>query len=372
MAKKTNIEVNGNKYYRVTKTIGHKIDGTPIRKSFYGTGVNEANKKADDYINKLQHGMKASLENTTVIELLKKWLFTIKLMSVKPSTFVAYESNFRNYIEKSKIAYLRLADIKKIHIQEYYNLLFSEGKSTEKIRAINKLLHSFFEYAVEEGYLYKNPCHKIIIPKNNLKKDIIKKVDCFTLDEINTIKELFKGNKYEDLIYTAIYTGMREGELCALKWKNVHLDDGYIHVNESIKTVAVFDSKGNKEIKTLTLDPKSKNSIRDIYIPDILINKLKNIERKSEYVFTNTDGKPVTHKSLYFQWQKILKNSNVKYKKFHSLRHTYASLLLANGADLKSVQDLMGHYDIRITQVYLHSLPENKKHIVSIFDKLKC
>lgn len=163
---------------------------------------------------------------------------------------------------------------------------------------------------------------------------------------------------------------MREGELCALKWKNVHLDKGYIHVDESIKRVAVFDSKGNKEYQTLTLDPKTQNSIRDIYIPDILIGVLKNIPHNSEYVFSNNSN-PVSHKSLYSQWSKILKKNNIPHKKFHALRHTYATTLLSNGADLKSVQDLMGHYDISITQVYLHSLPESKKNIVRIFDNIK-
>lgn len=167
-----------------------------------------------------------------------------------------------------------------------------------------------------------------------------------------------------NILFLQLYIlGMREGELCALKWNNVHLEEGFIHVDESIKRVAVFDSNGNKEYKTLTLDPKTQNSIRDIYIPNILINKLKKIPHNFEYVFSN-NNEPISHKSLYFQWQKVLKENNIPHKKFHALRHTYASLLLLNGADLKSVQDLMGHYDISITQTYLHSLPENKKNIV--------
>ena len=87
---------------------------------------------------------------------------------------------------------MKISDIKKIHIQDYYNNLFNSGKSTEKIKAIHKLLHSFFEYAVDEGYLYKNPCHKAIIPKNNLVKRENKKIDCFSQDEIKDIIKAFK------------------------------------------------------------------------------------------------------------------------------------------------------------------------------------
>lgn len=368
MAKKTNFEINGSKYYRVTRTIGHKADGTAIRKTFYGTGINEANEKADEYMNKLKNGFSNSYENVTVSELLYKWLFTTKRVAVKPATFVSYESNYRLYIKDSNVASLKIANVKKIHIQNFYNELF-KTKSTEKIKAIHKLLHSFFEYAVDEGYLFKNPCNKAVIPKNNLVKSEEKTITCFSPDELKAIQKSFVGNKYELLVNTAIYTGMREGELCALKWENVNLKEGYIHVNESIKTVAVFDEDGNKTIQTLTLDPKTKNSIRDIYIPDVLINMLKKAPHHSEYVFSN-DNEPVSHKSLYFQWKKVLTKSNIPYKKFHALRHTYASTLLANGADLKSVQDLMGHYDIKITQTYLHSLPENKKKVVNVFDRL--
>lgn len=128
---------------------------------------------------------------------------------------------------------------------------------------------------------------------------------------------------------------MREGEILALKWKNVNLKKGFIHVEESLKTVKVFNKNGNSEIKTLILDPKTKNSIRDIFLPDILINKLKTIPHTSEYVFLN-NNKPVTHKSLYSQWTKLLKNDpNITYRKFHALRHTYASLLLANRSRFK-------------------------------------
>lgn len=192
MAKKTNFEVNGTKYFRVTRTVGHKTDGTPIRKTFYGTGINEANQKADKYMNKIKSGFSSEFEKTTVEAYLKKWLFSVKRIKVKPAAFVTYESNYRLYIKNSKLGILYMKDVKKIHIQEFYNDLFEKGKSTEKIKAIHKLLHSFFEYAVDEGYLLKNPCHKVVIPKNTIVKNENKKIDCFSVDEINDIKEAFK------------------------------------------------------------------------------------------------------------------------------------------------------------------------------------
>lgn len=369
MAKKTNVEINGKKYFRIYRKVGEKADGTPIRKKFTGSCESEAIEKYNNYMNNLKNGMSIGYESATLNEVMYNWLFNVKRIAVKPATFVTYESNYRNYIKRSDFAGLRICDIKKITIQKFYNDIYEEKKSTEKIKAIHKLLHSFFEYCVDEGYILKNPAHKVYIPQNTLSAHEEKKIDCFSIDEINSIKKAFKGNKYENLVLTAIYTGMREGELCALKWENVDLKNGIIKVKESLKRVAVFDVNGNKEYKTLTLDPKTKQSVRDIYIPDILVKILKKAPHNSEYVFSN-NSEPVSHKSLYFQWQKVLKANDIPHKKFHALRHTYASTLLSNGADLKSVQDLMGHYDIKITQVYLHSLPETKKNVVNIFDNL--
>ncbi len=191
MAKRTNYTVNGKEYYRIRKTIGHKADGSPIIKTFYGDGLKEAEEKADAYLNKIKNGFNLDFEKVTVAELLKIWLFNIKLVAVKPSTFVSYESNYRLYIAKSNLALMKVCNVKKIHIQNFYNALF-ETKSTEKIKSIHKLLHSFFEYAVEEGYIIKNPCHKAIIPKNTLEKSENKKLDIFTIEELNYIKEKFK------------------------------------------------------------------------------------------------------------------------------------------------------------------------------------
>ena len=172
------------------------------------------------------------------------------------------------------------------------------------------------------------------------------------------------------MLFSRLYIpGMREGELLALKWNNVNLKNRYINVKESIKRVAVFEEDGTKHMETLTQTPKTKNSIRTIYIPDILIKRLEKVQRVSDYVFSY-EGAPITHKSLYAWWTRFLRNNNIPHRKFHALRHTYATILLSNGADLKSVQDLMGHYDIRITQTYLHSIPDKQKEIIGkVFDK---
>ena len=202
---KTNYTKNGKNYYRSSKVVGHKPDGSPIRKEFYGKGIKEAEEKANEYMSKLSNGFNVGYDKQIMINTLKSWLFTIKRVMVKPSTFVTYEGVYRNYLSIAPFSTSIIANIKKIDIQNYYNLLFNQGKSHEKIKSIHKVLHSFFEYAIDEGYIIKNPCDKIAIPNTlNFHEDKFREV--FTQDEINYLLKKLNGSKYECIVLTGIYT----------------------------------------------------------------------------------------------------------------------------------------------------------------------
>lgn len=368
MAKKTNFEVNGKEYYRVTRTIGKKADGSPIRKSFYGSGTKEANEKADEYMNKLKNGMSLDFEYVTIDTLIYKWLFQIKKNEIKPSSFETYEGIYRNYIKDSDIAQLKVYNTKSLQIQEYYNKL-GKTKSYSQIKKVNKLLKQFFSYAEDEGYILKNPCNKITIPNKDIKKSDKFNIDYFTEEEIKQLKKAFKNHKLEPLIITALGTGLRQGELLALKWDNVNLEEKYLEVKESVKKVYVFDDSGKKSLKTIFSTPKTKKSIRRVDLPNKVVKLLSSIPRESEFVFSE-NNKPFSAKTVFGNWKKVLNDNNIEYRKFHALRHTYATMLLSHGVDLKTVQDLMGHSDITITQIYLHVLPKNKMKAVSKINAL--
>ncbi len=122
---------------------------------------------------------------------------------------------------------------------------------------------------------------------------------------------------------------------------------------------------GNKKLETIYQKPKTSNSIRKVDLPDKIIVMLSKMNQNTTFVFEDENGNPYSAKTLFGNWKKILNDNNIPYKKFHSLRHTYATLLLSKGVDLKTVQDLMGHSDITITQIYLHVLPKTKADAVN-------
>ena len=147
------------------------------------------------------------------------------------------------------------------------------------------------------------------------------------------------------------------------------MEEKYLEVKESVKKVYVFDSDGNKELETIYQKPKTKNSIRKVDLPNKLVDLMSKMNQDTTFVFEDENGEPYSAKTLFGNWKKVLSNNNIPYKKFHSLRHTYATMLLSKGVDLKTVQDLMGHSDITITQIYLHVLPKTKTDAVN---KLNC
>lgn len=166
MAKKTNFESNGKEYFRITKTIGHKADGTPIRKQFYGQGKKEAEEKATEYMNNLKLGLMNDTQFYSINVLLPKWLFAVKKNVLKPTSFELYESVYRNYIKPYLIADLPIKELKSLKIQEYYNMLSDKNVSIHSIRKSHKLLRQFFDYAEREGYILKNPCCNVIIERS--------------------------------------------------------------------------------------------------------------------------------------------------------------------------------------------------------------
>lgn len=368
MAKKTNFNVNGKEYYRVRKTIGYKDNGTPVLKSFYGKSKSEAEEKATKYINDLENGLIASAEEYAVSQLMHIWLFDFLNNSskIKPSTFQRYEGIYRNYVKNSSIAGTKICKINALQIQKYYNEL-SKVKSYSQINTLNTVLKVFFNWCSVNGYILKNPCLNLNLKGN--KSDIInnkrKEVEILTKKEIDTIKSYVKDTEFELLFILSLGTGLRQGELLALDWEHIDLKEQQIKIEKSSKEVYIYDSPEVKHIETVIQTPKTANSFRTIPLPSSLIDKLKEIDNKQGYLFTDEAGQLLKGKNISAKWTKILKDCGIPHKKFHSIRHTYGSMLLQKGVDIETVAELMGHTAVSITQIYMHSETKIKSKSVN-------
>lgn len=369
MAKKTNSKINGKEYYRIRKVVGHTASGEKIIKNFYGESKKEAEQKANEYLNNIENGLIIDFENFTLAELMHTWLFDFLHNSskIKPSTFQRYESLYRNYIKESEIAGNKLVNVKSIQLQKFYNNLSKDGYSYSQINTLNTFLKVFFNWCIDNDYILKNPCTKVNIKGN--KDEIInnerKEVEILSETEINIIKEHLKNTDFELLFLLDLATGLRQGELLALDWQHINFEDNTLKVERSVKEVYVYDNENTKHIETIFQTPKTLNSFRTVPIPSTMIDILSKIKNKKGLLFCDSSGDPLKGKNVSTKWTKILKECNIPHKKFHSIRHTYASMLLSKGVDIETVAELMGHSAISITQIYLHSSDTSKNKSVN-------
>lgn len=370
MAKKTNFKVNNYTYFKVTKTIGHRADGTPIKKPFYGSCKSEAEEKANKYINDLKLGLINNDKVYTINILLPLWLYGIKKNNIKSSTLDSYDGIYKKYIKPNIISNIAINEIKTLKIQEYYNKL---NTTVGNIKKVHKLLNQFFNYAVKEGYILQNPCSNVSLPKEKLSvKEILndkKKFQCYSEEEIKRLKKVFKNNKYENIVLFALGTGMRRGEIFGLQWEDIDFENRQIHIIHNLSYMADV-SEDSKTYHLELQTPKTKNSIRIIPISNGIYNLLKSMKNyKSGYVFAPNNG----HFDMkYFQkvYKQKLKEAKIEGKTFHDLRHTFATMMLSNGADLITVKELLGHSSIKTTEIYLEALPKNKTNIINKIDFL--
>lgn len=254
--------------------------------------------------------------------------------------------------------------IKKIKPLDIQNMI-AEKKKTCKDITVNdylKILHGMFNTAIVWGYLKQNPC-------DGIKFKVIKKVRKldFSLEYIEKLLKIFKDTKLYNIIFVALHTGMRRGEILGLKVKDIDFVKKELNIQRSLVQTL------KNEIYTKL--PKSGKT-RVIDIDDTLLNLFSTlIEGKSEgdFIFSNIQPNYVTN-----TFNKVLKEhkDEIAHIRFHDLRHIHASILLANNSNqgniIKIVQERLGHSSAKITlDIYSHLLPNSQANAIKCLENIK-
>ncbi|KXA12068.1 tyrosine-type recombinase/integrase [Clostridium perfringens] len=370
-----------NGKFRGQLTVGYNENGSPKRKSFTSKTKKEVSDKMKAFYVDNNRGLLPTDDKLTLSQWFYTWLFTYRIHDLKPSSFERYEGLYRNYIEASSLGKIKLMDLRTHHIQAYYNSLVSEdGKSPSTIKTINKCLKSCLNQALKEGYVAKNYCTIITLPKDSESpKDTI---NVFTLKEQQRFMKECINNKNGMLYILALGTGLRLGEILALRWTDINLKEKYININKALKSTYIIDNKGNREFTVIEQPPKTKNSIRTVPLNNNLIDlllehrKKQMIERDSNIdiyfdnnlVFSTPQGNYLSESNVRKSFKRILKKCNLNDFRFHDLRHTFATRLFENGIPPKTVQSLLGHSNISTTlNIYTHVMKDTKDKAI---DKL--
>ncbi|MDB1924145.1 site-specific integrase [Clostridium tertium] len=354
-------------------------------KDLYGSTVKELDSKIKTLINELDNGI--IIEKNTFENFFCDWLFDVHLINKKPSTCERYEGLYRNYIKDSSISDINIKDITLRDIQEYYSTLYKKGASISTLKNLNKLISPSIRYAYNNNMIIKDFTRGIVLPSDTENNKLQKKSDVnpFSLDEQIKFLNAIKGNELETLFITALDSGLRQGELLALTWNDIDFDNECIYVNKTVKLVANVTREGREKGEYLVQTPKSEKANRTVVIPAFLVKRLRQhktqqLENKLRYsnlyqdnslVFCNQFGKYIDSSRVRKVFKKVLEDNKLKDRKFHDLRHTYATRLFELGEEPKTVQELLGHSNISITlDTYTHVLESMKKKAVSKLNDL--
>lgn len=360
--KKYNCRKNGKPYFRKTATIGGK------RRQFYGDGEKDVLAKIKEAEAQANKGLNLDYKNAKVGETMRDWLFNVKRVdrNIKDSSFCSYDVILRNHVEGHKISQLPLAKLTSSVLQAYITALSEEKNlSGATISHVLSLWKMFADWALEEGYITKNPCNKISIPGTRTKGK--RTIEVFTEEERQAVMAYMEKTDYwyDTLIKLAFATGMRQGELIGLKWSDIY--DGAIHVQRSAAAVQHVNKDGEREFRKELWDTKTANGVRTIPLLESTETMLKEhhlAQRKyllahglpqTEFVFTSRSGEYLFAAGLVASYNRMLKAAGVKHHKFHAIRHTFATEAIRRGVDVKDLQKIMGHSDVATTYIYVQS-----------------
>lgn len=265
---------------------------------------------------------------------------------LQPSTFAGYVR-----IGTSAAKYfgdIRLSDLSREKIEDFFNSLREKGTKDNTIRHYCVYINSMLNYTETLGFTLSEPALQIKPPLQQKYKG----ASYYNVEETKTLLAVASESKIRIPVYIAIYLGLRRSEICGLQWDMIDMKNKTVRICR--KVVQYCDSEGKEQLDQSNR-MKTQYSDRTLPIPDALYDILSEVVDKTGPVCKHEDGKAMTPQYLTLTFASFLKKNGLRKIRFHDLRHSAASLLLASGASMKEVQVILGHGSYSTTaDIYSH------------------
>lgn len=363
--------------WKATVCLGYNSNGKKniARKQGFKT-KKEAEKWAADIVNKKHKGFTAPTDGNVLFkDYINKWFDDYKSKNISINTRVNYRSRIDIHIIP-KLGSYKLNKISNAIIQDFYNSLINEGMKPSSVKKIMDTLNGVFKYAQKSKLIYSLPTDIEHQPMNKPK------VEYWVKEEIDFYLDKIKNTHLYTPILLEIFTGLRVGELCGLRWCDIDLNNKFLTVNNQV----IYD----RDLKTLVFSEilKTDTSHRKITLPKILIDHLTDIKgdaAETDFVVLNLDGEMYNPRNLSMNFTRSIskyekpidevKNPRdymqLKQITFHALRHTHATLLLFNGENIKVISERLGHKNISTTlDTYTHVMDDMKNNTAELLDSI--
>lgn len=344
---------------------GYQSNGRARYKYFYGRTYDEVRKRKNELTaGNISCRVTVRLHRETVKSLLEEWLSSIQCR-VKESTMAKYQFYVYRHIipELGEILLINLTseDIEKFKMRKLTDGRVDKkgGLSPKTVVDLLSVLKLALLYGEERNYFadgqikIRNPRQfktqiNILTPdeQQRLEKSLLYQDDCTHLG-----------------IIIALYTGLRIGEICALRWEDIDFSGATLTVCRTIMRISDYGSQGNGKTKIIIGRPKTECSNRLIPIPEFLMDYLSHY-RKDDSCYVVTGKKSyIEPRNYYRKYKRIMKTCDLDRFTFHALRHTFATRCVERGFDIKSLSEILGHADVSVTmQRYTHPSMNLKRY----------
>src|SRR6266566_5962296 len=326
------------------------------RRFVYGKTRKEVQEKLQAALKELQQGI--VLEGNakqTLGQFLTDWVENSQKQNVRPRTYERYEEIVRLHIVPV-LGRHRLQKLSAQHVQAFYTKKLNEGLSASTVGIFHNVLHKALDTAVRWGLVPRNVCALISPPHAEGFE-----IQPLTMEQAHLLLTAARGHRLEALFVLALATGMRRGELLALKWQDINFAAGTLQVRRILTHMpAKLNGKGGY----VEAEPKTEKSRRNIAIASFALEQLKQHRMRqleeelkaglawkdNDLVFSSTVGGHLhTSRILFAQFKQLLKEAGLPDIRFHDLRHSSATMLLSLGVHPKVVQEILGHSQISMT-----------------------
>ena len=343
--------------------------GKQVRKSLYGKTKKEAFEKMTDLQNNLQKGIITNPTEMTVREWMDVYMQTYKKPHVRPATYNNYSVKVNNYINPA-IGHYKIKSLRQHIIQRFVNGLSEKGLAPSTVIDIYKLLHNALETAIDDGLIARNVANRVKLPKTSKPK-----INVLTAEqEIAFIEQASK--TYMGIMYIFdLHTGMRLGELLGLKWSDIDFENDELHVKRTLYKAKDPDETSSHWYLDFG-DPKTEAGKRTIPLYDSTMEILAKVYEQQEtnkqkagaayddndLVFCTQLGKPLEPNNMRRTFYSICEKIEAKGLHPHCLRHTYATRGAEKNVDMRALQAVLGHANIRETiDTYTHPSNDFKR-----------
>ena len=354
-------------------TAGHDSQtGKPIYRNVLGRTQSEVKEKLKTAIKATQSLDSSKTGQYTLGQWMDVWYENYAKIKVRPSSHQTYKGYIENHI-KPNIGDILLEKLTTLDLQKFYKKLLSNGRvdrleskgqpkglSPKTVRNIHQILSSALKLAQEQRIILTNPAEGCALPKVEHRE-----MKTLPVEQLQSFLREAKDSGVFELYYLELATGLRRGELLGLKWEDIDLEHGDLRVRRQIARI-------NGRVVEAPL--KTKNAYRTLPLAEDTVSILKEQKKKvgsSPWVFPSATGGPISPDSVLHMLHRVLKRAGLPEVRFHDLRHTFATLALQNGVDIKTVSGMLGHFSAGFTlDTYAHVTTSAQKAAANTMGKL--